>query len=315
MRHGTSTESDEQHGPVVGELLVRYLDTWTPAALHGAKRVTYAGTGADGVAVAAMHVFGEFGDRLGAGHRLAMVIAAPTPESARALAMRLEAVHAGLAAPPELTFHVGATELVTLLHERDAFGAPIFAYLDGTAIPPEDGTLTELAANRDTELLLALDPATAQATAAGLVDRYRRLLTDAGLPELVHVELVDGGDRGRLLIFATAQGKHVEKFKDELWAVDEYAGVRYRDPRDETQTLLDISLAPDVGPLRRTILQRLAEAGPRTVADLRRFAMAETLYRAGDVTRLLTPLLTTGVLTRNPEKGRLTPQTLIEAVR
>ncbi len=48
----------------------------------------------------------------------------------------------------------------------------------------------------------------------------------------------------QLLVFATTSGKSLEGFKDALWAVDEYAGVRYRDPGDPERHLIDISLTP-----------------------------------------------------------------------
>lgn len=302
------------HVTVVRELLVRYLDAWTPAALHAARRVTYAATGADGSALAALRVFGEFADRLG-GHRLAMVVAAPTPESARSLGNRMAAVHAEVGAPPELTLHAVAAELVPALTAQNAFGSPIFAYLDGTAVPPEDATLTTLGANRGSEVFLALDPATAGRSSSSLVGHYRALLPAGGLPGVAHVELVDRSGRARLLFFATTRPKHLERFKDELWAVDEFAGVRYRDPRDEARALVDISLSPDVGPLRRAVLRLLADAGPQTVAELRRYALTETLYRPADLARLLPPLLGSGLLVRSPPKGRVTPETVVDLQR
>jgi hypothetical protein len=299
---------------VASELLVRYLDAWTPEALHSAKPITYAATGADGSVVAALRVFGEFADRL-AGRRLAVVVAAPNPESARTLRARLHAVLAEFGAPPELTVHTAATELLPALAEQDALRGVLFAHLDGTAAPPEDAALVALGQHPGTELLLALDPATAGAPAVALVERYRDLLRGAGLPGVVHVELVDRAGRSRLLVFATGRDKRLGRFKDELWAVDEFAGVRYRDPRDPEQTLLDISLAPDIGPLRRAVLRMLADGEPRAVAQLRRFALAETLYRPADVDRLLPVLLRSGVLVRTPEGGRISPQTLVAARR
>lgn len=304
----------DQHGAVVRELLVRYLDTWTPAALHAARRVTYAATGADRLAIDALRVFGEFADRL-AGHHLAMVVAAPTPESARSLTARLAAVHTEVGAPPDLTFHVVAAELVPALTGQAAFGSPVFAYVDGTAVPPEDATLTALGANRGSEVLLTLDPDTAGRSAPALVGHYRALLRDSGLPAVVHVELVDETGRSRLIMFATGKHRHLERFKDELWAVDEFAGVRYRDPRDENGALLDISLAPDVGPLRRAVLRLLADSGPQQVAALRRYVLDETLYRVGDLARLLPGLLASGAVARSPVKGRLAPDTVVRLGR
>ncbi|HET6212626.1 MAG TPA: hypothetical protein VFE14_07105 [Micromonosporaceae bacterium] len=287
---------DDQHAAVTREILVRYLDAWTPAALHGARRVTYASTGGQDESVAALRVFGEFADRL-AGHRLAMVLAAPSSDEATALAERLDTVHSELGGPAELTVEVSAGSLQPV-----ADGA-VFVYLAGTGAPLHPDAVVELAAGRATEILLTVS--------AALAERYRTALRGAGLAATVQVELVDRAGAARLLLFATAVPKHLEKFKDELWSVDEFAGVRYRDPLDPGHTLVDISLAPDVGPLRRSLLRHLAEAGPQAVAELRRWTLDETIYRLADLNRLLTPLVSTGAVGRDPAKGRLTPETII----
>ncbi len=293
----------DQHRAVTRELLVRYLDAWTPAALHSGRRVTYASNGGTDPAVAALRVFGEFADRL-AGHQLAMVLAEPDEDTAAALDARLRVVHREVGGPAEVTVRVTTGELGGALRAQKAMSTPIFGYLEDAADP------VPIAGGKHTELLLALDPADAGEPTRALVERYRTALHRAGLTAALHVELVDHSGQSRLLIFATGVAKHLEKFKDELWAVDEYAGIRYRDPRDDGQTLLDISLAPDLAPLRRAILHRVTGRG-RTVAELRQYAQAETVYRAGDVTRLLTPLLGSGALSREPERGRLAPDTVI----
>jgi hypothetical protein len=290
----------DQHAAVTRELLVRYLDSWTPAALHGARRVTYAASGDVNASVAALRVFGEFADRL-RGRRLTMVLVVPDDGLARAA---LSTVHSELGAPGELKVHVTSGDLVDALRDENAFGAPIFAYLDREAP-------LELARNKGTELLVAVEPT----GSAGTVERYRATLHEAGLTHAVHVELVDAAGTASLVLFATATPKHLERFKDELWAVDEFAGVRYRDPRDDSGTLVNISLSPDLGPLRRAVLRLLAGKGGQTVSELRHFAQAETLYRPRDVARLVTPLLAGGTLVRDPEKGRLTPETVIRLGR
>ncbi|MFP5369455.1 MAG: hypothetical protein ACLGI3_01710, partial [Actinomycetes bacterium] len=100
-------------------------------------------------------------------------------------------------------------------------------------------------------------------------------------------------------------GKGLEAFKNALWAVDEYAGVRYRDPRDPEGHLLDISLSPHPGPLRRELLAHLRSAGARTVTELRQFTLTQTVYRASDTVRVLNALLSAGTVTRTPDRGRL----------
>jgi hypothetical protein len=125
------------------------------------------------------------------------------------------------------------------------------------------------------------------------------------------VELVDEDGEARLLVFATADLKHLATFKSELWAVDEFAGIRYRDPHDAEGILVDISLTPQLLPLRRALLAELARQGSRTVAELQRFTLLETIYRPEDAAGALTSAVTAGEVTREPGKGRLTPRTVI----
>jgi hypothetical protein len=127
------------------------------------------------------------------------------------------------------------------------------------------------------------------------------------------VELAVDEAPGQVLVFGTQSGKSLEGFKDALWAVDEYAGVRYRDPGDPDRHLIDISLTPHPGPLRRELLAHLAATGEATVTELRTFALTETVYRAADATRVLQALLTAGSVTRRPEHGRLGGDVVIAA--
>ncbi len=283
-------------GGVTRELLVRYLDTWAPGALHGAKRATFAqswsGPPDADTAEAALRVFAEFTDRL-RGRRLAHVVVAPAPG---ALAERLAAVQAELGTPAALGVYPvdgnGDERLPAALSAAGAAGAPLLAYLDTDGEPP----LGAVAAGRPAEAMLV--------TAAGGWDRHRPALREAGFTLTAGVELVDGDD-ARLVAFATGSAKSLEAFKNALWAVDEFAGVRYRDPTDPAGHLLDISVRPHPGPLRRELLAHLAETGGGTVTDLRRFTMTETVYRPSDTAAVLTALLAAGSVTREPEHGRL----------
>jgi hypothetical protein len=81
--------------------------------------------------------------------------------------------------------------------------------------------------------------------------------------------------------------------------------VRYRDPGDPERHLIDITLAPHPGPLKRELLSHLASKGEATVTELRTFALTETVYRAADATRVLHTLLSAGSVTRRPDQGRL----------
>jgi hypothetical protein len=290
------------HGAVKRELLVRYLDAWTPATLHGSRRATFAAgfarTDTD-TAVAALRVFGEFTDLL-AKHRLTMVLigsdAEDLPLSGTPNGLEVHAVNGSC-----------DEELVPALTAAQAFGGAILAYLDlSGADPPGTATIAAVSAGKASEVLLALDPS---------ADGYREAVRGAGLAHVADVELVDESGAAQLVMFATASAKNMDRFKDALWAVDEYAGVSYRDPRDPDRELLPISVSPHLGPLRRALLDRIGQLGQATAADLREYTLTETMYRAADATRVLTALLGTGAVTRDPAKGRLAPETVIRRAR
>ncbi|MGH3682445.1 MAG: hypothetical protein ACRDT2_19600, partial [Natronosporangium sp.] len=152
------------------------------------------------------------------------------------------------------------------------------------------------------ELLLVTGPEPADPRAA---------LSAAGFRYGVAVELVDPAGTGQLLRFATSQRRSLERFKDELWAVDQYAGIGYREPGEPDTEPLEISYEPHPGPLRRALLADLS-TGPRTVAELRELALTRTVFRPADVPRALQPLLSRGEVVREPERGRLTATTVIQ---
>jgi hypothetical protein len=292
---------------VVRELLVRRLDAWGPAALQRSRRATFLqayGAGGTGTAEAALRVFDEFTDLL-RGRRLSVVVVAPDPVP---LKVSLDAVYRELDAPSTLGVHTLPGDLTTVpvaLRAAEAAGAPVFGFLDASSGPaPTPEALAALAAGKPGEVLVVLGPD----ARAGFA--HRDALTAAGFPLVADVELV-GDDRVALVAFATSQGKNLDAFKDAMWAVDEYAGVRYRDPRDPEAHLLDISLRPHPGPLRRELLAHLATVGSASVADLRRFTVSETVYRAADTTSVVTALLKAGQITRSPEAGRLSGDVLI----
>jgi hypothetical protein len=192
-----------------------------------------------------------------------------------------------------------------VLSAAGAAKAPLLAYIE-TADPPAAPVLAAVTAGRPAELLLA--------TAPGAWAERRDALRAAGFALTAGVELVDSGD-ARLLAFATSLGKNLEAFKNALWAVDEYAGVRFRDPADPDGHLLDISLKPHPGPLRRELLAHLADTGGCTVTDLRRYTLTDTVYRSADTTAAITSLLSAGAVTRDPPNGRLAGDVRISAVR
>ncbi|MFU8875799.1 hypothetical protein [Micromonospora sp. SL4-19] len=288
---------------VLRELLVRQLDHWLPGALHRSRRATlalaYAGSDITG-AEAALRVVAEFADRL-RGRRLTVLVLA---DGGAALPPQLGA--AGTALPADVAVHVvpgHPDRLPVALKAAGAAGAPLLTVIDGGE--PDPAVLAAAASGRPAELLIITEPGRS----------LRPVLTAAGFPLVTEVELVPDADAPvRLVGYATASDRGLEALKDALWAVDEYAGVRYRDPADPAGRPVDITLAPEPGPLRRELLAELARSGPRTVTELRRFAVTSTVYRAADANRAVTSLLASGAVTRVPEHGRLGGDVVISAV-
>jgi hypothetical protein len=284
--------------PVKRELLVRYLEAWAPAALHRARRVTYVHGYADAdggaAAEAAVRVLADQSG-LARGRELAMMAVG---EDLGPIAAGLEAARREVGSAPGLTVHTisGGTDarLAVGIKALGASGVPMLGFLDAGSVsePPALPTVAALTAGKPAEVLLVLAPGVSGAA-------YR-----SGWPLYAEVELATGDEPGQLLAFGTGSGKSLEAFKEALWAVDEFAGVRYRDPGDPDRHLIDISLNPHPGPLRRELLARLGRVGPATVTDLRTFALTETVYRAADATRVLHALVDTGAVTREPADGR-----------
>ncbi|MEU3456720.1 hypothetical protein ABZ671_24415 [Micromonospora sp. NPDC006766] len=287
---------------VLRELLVRQLDHWLPAALQRSRRATlalaYAGGDIAG-AEAALRVVAKFADRL-RGRRLTVLVLA---DGGAELPARLGAAEAAL--PADVAVHVvpgHPDRLPVVLKAAGAAGAPLLTVLDGS--DPDPAVLAAAASGRPAELLLATAPGRA----------LRPALTAAGFPLLTEVELVPTTDAPpRLLRYATSSDRALEALKDALWAVDEHAGVRYRDPADPAGRLADVTRDPELGPLRHDLLTELARSGPRTVTELRRFAVTSTVYRAVDANTALASLLAAGEVSRKPEQGRLGGDVTISA--
>jgi hypothetical protein len=270
----------DPHGAVKQELLVRYLDFWVPAALHARKAATYLDRSESGPA-AVLRVVAEFSDLL-AGRQLTMLVAGELPDDPALPGLRLAP------APDDLAAAV-----------RAGGRTPVFAHLDGDLTPE---LAQALGGVHDGELLLVTGP---------VAGDPRAPLQAAGFRYVVAVELVAEAGAAQLLRFATSSSKSLERFKDELWAVDQYAGVRYRDPAEPDAVPQEISYEPHPGPLRRALLAHLSAGEPQTVNELRHFALTRTLYRPEDVLRALSPLLARGALARDPQRGRLTGTTLV----
>ncbi|WP_327006259.1 hypothetical protein OHA72_02595 [Dactylosporangium sp. NBC_01737] len=265
---------------VTRELLVRHLDLWVPGAVHSPHGATFlqaSATDLDGdVAEAAVRACAEFGDRLKR-RRLTLLFVAPEVGD---LQRRLDAVQRELRTPPELSLHVMAGSAAVMLKALGAHSGPLLSMIDG------------------------IDPAvvaTGKPAEALTVDVPRERMRVFDLTAAV--TLVEG-DAERTIGFGTRSAKSLEAFKNEMWALDEYAGVRYRDPNDPEGHLMDITLEPNPGALRRELLAHLRD-GERTVTELKRYALTETVYRAADAVKVITALLQSGAVTRHPRDGRL----------
>ncbi|GIJ79054.1 hypothetical protein SAMN05443287_101510 [Micromonospora phaseoli] len=280
---------------VAHELFLRHLDSWVPAALRRARRATVV-LGYDGgdprLAEETLRLAGEHATRLRGGRLTVLVLADGTEE----LPARLGTAEAGL--PADVAVHLmpgDASRLPVALRAAGAAGAPVLSYLEVDG-PVNLAALTAAAATgRPAEALVV----------AGAGTPLRPALADAGFPLTTDVELVDVDRR---IGFGTGSDRSLEAIKESVWA----AGLRCRDPQG-----LPLSPGPEVDPqpLGRALLDELTRHGPRTVTELRRFAVTGTAYRAVDAARALAALLDAGAVTRSPEHGRLGGDVLVTPAR
>lgn len=297
--------------------------------------------GEPGSPVVALRTFCQYPDALSLPNREAhLVFVEEMPKRAARLEAELAAAADHLAPlPPGLRVHpvvAGdcADVLADALNGCQAGGWPMFVFLDSFGGPDIPfGLLRLVAENRSSEVLLTFQPqflmrhgdhpthrASGDNAFGGthwqgvfdqephrklrfLVEAYRQTLRLAGFDHSLGFVMLDEGGHELWLLFATSSVKGVEKMKDAMWAVDPVHGVRYRDPRDPDQMLLDIEASPDAAPLARMIAERLA-TGPQTLDELRDWANLHTVYKRGQVLATVRSLLNNGRLTRPPQ-GRL----------
>ncbi|GAA3448269.1 hypothetical protein [Dactylosporangium matsuzakiense] len=276
---------------VTRELLVRCIDTWAPGNLHAPHGAAFLYASARALdhdtAEAAVRAFAEFADRLR--RPLTLLFVAPGTESLRS---RLADVQREWSTPAEMQVHVvPGGNVPAVLKAAGAGGGTVLAMVDDSIAKTFKASV----------VLAVAEPGTWRT--------QRQELQAAGLDLTAGVELVDGAE-AQLIGFGTRSAKSLEAFKGELWSLDEYAGVRYRDPRDPESHLMDISLDPNPGALRRELLQRLTE-GALTVTELKRFALTDTVYRAADAQKVIAALLHAGTVHRTPPGGRLGGDVLI----
>ncbi|WP_328550195.1 three-Cys-motif partner protein TcmP [Streptomyces sp. NBC_00366] len=136
---------------------------------------------------------------------------------------------------------------------------------------------------------------------AFLREQYRDTLRRAGFSHTLYFEMVDEGSRKLYLIFGTQHERGLEKMKDAMWTVDPAYGVRYRDPKDTQQQMLELELEPDTAPLRR-ILHDFIAASPegRAVSELQRYTLLETVYRPSQVIKLVRQMRDAGGVATEP---------------
>ncbi|GIJ24551.1 hypothetical protein [Micromonospora lutea] len=270
---------------------LRHLDRWAPAALRRARRATVV-LGYDGsdphLAEQTVRLAGGHAARLRGCRLTVLVLAEGTAE----LPARLGAAEAGL--PAEVAVHLmpgPPTRLPVALRAAGAVGAPVLSYLESD----DPVALTAAAAGRAAEALVV----------AGAAAPLRTALIDAGFALATEVELIDADRR---IGFGTGSDRSLEELKESLWA----SGSRFRDPYGDP---LSPAERTDPAPLGRALLEELSRYGPRTVTELRRYAVTHTAYRAVDAVRVLSDLLDSGQVTRTPQEGRLGGDVLVTAVR
>jgi hypothetical protein len=134
-----------------------------------------------------------------------------------------------------------------------------------------------------------------------LREQYRAALREAGFTHTLYFEMIDEGNRKLYLIFGTRHELGLEKMKDAMWMVDPSYGVRYRDPRDTQQQMLDLVFDPDTAPLRRILRDFISEdPDGRTIPELKRYTLLETMYRPAQVIDAIRQLREASAVTTEP---------------
>lgn len=227
-----------------------------------------------------------------------------------------------------------AAVLPALLRDAGALGWPMLVVLDSWGGPDIPFALVQqVATNRSSEVLLTFAPSfltrhgqnplhresgdlcfgaqhwqgvfeqPSHSKLDFLVEAYRTTLENAGFAYTLAFEMRDEGGHELWLLFATSNTLGIEKMKEAMWRVDPVYGVRYRDPSDPDQMLLEIEVEPDTAPLGRALLQHLKE-GSQSLEELKEWANLRTIYRPGQVLATLRSMMSAGLLTRS--EGRLT---------
>jgi catechol 2,3-dioxygenase-like lactoylglutathione lyase family enzyme len=254
-----------------------------PAALRSARGATFALMWSDGDAdretvEAALGVLGEFADRIKARRFNVLLVTDGRGTTERggggsvADLVRL--------APSEISIYpvVGFDKRDAALKAAGVAGSPLLTYVEG-AEP------VAVAGGRPSEMFIVTEPEAWR--------RRRAALTAAGFTLTCGVELTGG----KLVGLATMSAKSLEAFKSELWAVDDFEGVRIRDPGGHE---IEITVEPNLHALKDELA---GWVDGRTVTEIKTYVLTETVYRASDATRALHALLAEGVIRAANLKG------------
>lgn len=230
-------------------------------------------------------------------------------------------------------------ELIDLLTRAGAWGQPILANLDGFGAPPLP-IVQQIGRNASSEVIVTFPvdffvrfaetgPSSSDVVFGSdawrqaanlstpdkkpfLITEYRKALRQSGFAHTASFEMVDEGGHEIVIVYGSQKPRGLEVWKDAMWKVDRVYGVRFRDPRDPNQTNLDIYFdSPDLGPLRRQILELLGDGRRVEVEVLRNFALFETVYRPTHAYQLARELVREGVLLRQPTTGQLSRSTMV----
>ena len=234
----------------------------------------------------------------------------------------------------------GSCETVwdTALTSAGAWGQPIFANLDpfGPGVPYP--LIERLGRNRASEVLVTFmsdwlrrfatlaelddgdiqfgngewrqvaDLGDPESKELYLVTEYLHTLARAGLGLTARFRLSDEGGRSFYLIYGTGHPRGLEKMKESMWKIDPVRGIRFRDPSDPEQGVLDLGQSqPDLSPLKRQLRKLLAGNQPNglTLEELRQYALRQTAFRPPHATRAVRQMIAAGDLRRDPVAGQL----------
>jgi three-Cys-motif partner protein len=225
-------------------------------------------------------------------------------------------------------------ELMRMLSQHHAWGRPMLVVLDTWGGAVDLAIVRRIAHNRSGEVIITFQPQfftrfaddkeivhgdtvfgtddwrrvselASDKKNAWVIAAYRKTLHLAGFKYVLTFELVDRRGASLFLVFGTNHERGLEKMKEAMWEVDEVSGVRYRDPADPLQGLLDIAVEPELDPLARILCSYLEKQPDLSagVNELRAFALYESVYKASQVKPALERLVQTGKVDTDDPNG------------